>query len=106
MAESVVERILRLVSVFASLTTDERKALAAKLRPATYDQGDRLVEPGQVPKSLFIVGSGVLSVTRDEDDGEIEVKRLGPADYYGDISMLTGSPDHNEDHRADTRRGL
>jgi small-conductance mechanosensitive channel len=92
MAEPVAERVLRLVSVFDSLTTDERKALATKLTPASYDQGDRLVEPGQVPESLFVIGSGVLSVTRDEGEGEIEVKRLGPGDYYGDISMLTGAP--------------
>jgi small-conductance mechanosensitive channel/CRP-like cAMP-binding protein len=92
MAEPAAERVLRLVSVFDPLTTDERKALAAKLKPASCDQGDRLVEPGQVLQSLFIVGSGVLSVTRDEGEGEIEVKRLGPADYYGDISMLTGTP--------------
>jgi small-conductance mechanosensitive channel/CRP-like cAMP-binding protein len=92
MLEPAAERVLRLVSVFATLTSDERKAVTAKLEPGSYDQGDRLVEPGKVLNSLFIIGSGVLSVTRGEIDGETEVARLGPGDYYGDIGMLTGSP--------------
>jgi small-conductance mechanosensitive channel/CRP-like cAMP-binding protein len=92
MPESPAERVLRLVSIFATLTTDERKSIAAKLKHFSYDQGDILLEPGQVLKSLFIVGTGVLSVARGELEGEIEFARLGPADHYGEIGMLTGAP--------------
>jgi CRP-like cAMP-binding protein len=38
------------------------------------------------------VESGVLSFTREESVGEIELLRLGPADHYGEIGMLTGAP--------------
>jgi small-conductance mechanosensitive channel/CRP-like cAMP-binding protein len=92
MPEPAAERLLRLVSIFATLTPDERRAIAAKLKPASYDRGDMALEPGQVLKSLFIVGAGVLSATRDDGDGEIELWRLGPADHYGEIGMLTGAP--------------
>ena len=86
------ERLLELVDIFASLTSDERKAIAAKLKPKSYDQGERLVEPGTVLHSLFIVGSGVLSFTREESEGEIELMRIGPGDHFGEIGMLTGAP--------------
>jgi small-conductance mechanosensitive channel/CRP-like cAMP-binding protein len=86
------ERLLELVAIFASLTAEERKAIATKLKQKTYDQGEILVEPGATLHSLFIVGAGVLSFTRDESEGEIELLRLGPGDHYGEIGMLTGEP--------------
>jgi CRP-like cAMP-binding protein len=87
------EKLLELVAIFASLTTDERAAIAAKLKERSYDEGEVLLEPGIVVQSLFIIGSGVLSLTRDDGiEGEMEVMRLGPADHFGEIAMLTGAP--------------
>ena len=86
------ERLLELVAIFASLTTEERKAIAAKLKQKSYDQGETLVEPGTVLHSLFIVGTGVVSLTREESEGEIELLRIGPGDHFGEIGMLTGAP--------------
>jgi small-conductance mechanosensitive channel/CRP-like cAMP-binding protein len=86
------ERLVELVAIFASLTRDERKTIAAKLKPRSYDEGEILVKPGMVLNSLFIVGSGILSFTREESEGEIELLRIGPADHFGEIGMLTGAP--------------
>ena len=84
--------MLELVAIFASLTTDERKSIAAKLKQKSYDQGETLVEPGTVLQSLFIVGTGVLSFTQEGTLGEIELLRIGPGDNFGEIGMLTGAP--------------
>src|SRR5262249_26833823 len=86
------ERVLELVAIFASLTREERQAIAAKLTPVSYDQGETLVEPGAVLHALCIVGAGVLSFTREASDGEIEPLRLGPGDHFGELGMLTGAP--------------
>jgi len=87
------ERVLELVAIFASLTRDERQAIAAQLTPVSYDQGETLVEPGTVLHSLCIVGAGVLSFTREASEGgEIELLRLGPGDHFGELGMLTGAP--------------
>jgi CRP-like cAMP-binding protein len=52
-----------------------------------------LVDPGIVLQSLFVIGVGVLSIIRDDTiEGEMEVTRLGPGDYFGVIGMLTGAP--------------
>jgi len=80
------------VAIFASLTHDERQAIVAKLTPASYDQGETLVEPGTVLHALCIVGAGVLSLTREASDGESELLRLGPGDHFGELGMLTGAP--------------
>jgi small-conductance mechanosensitive channel len=85
------ERTLDLVEIFTTLTAGERRSLAAKLTQKTYDRGETLVEPGTVLHSLFIIGSGVLSLTRTSSEGEIELMRLGPGDHFGEIGLLTGA---------------
>src|SRR5262249_28503843 len=85
------ERLLKLVAIFATFTPEERSVIAAKLKEKSYDEGEILVEPGAVLQSLFIVGSGVLSFTREEIEGDIELLRLGPGDHFGEIGMLTGA---------------
>jgi small-conductance mechanosensitive channel/CRP-like cAMP-binding protein len=86
------ETALELVTTFATLTVADRAAIAAKLRQHSYDQGETLLEPGTVLQSLFIVGSGVLSLIRADAEVESEVMRLGPGDHFGEIGMLTGAP--------------
>ena len=80
------ERVLDLVEFFRSLTPVERSAIAAKLRPHLYEQGDVLLEARTMLQSLFILGSGVLSVS----EAGIEIARLGPGEHFGEISILTG----------------
>jgi small-conductance mechanosensitive channel len=84
------ERALDLVDLFSGLTEEERKLLAGKTKHRHYDAGETLAEPGQVVKSLFIVGAGVLSFTSVVSQREIEILRIGPGDHFGEIGMLTG----------------
>jgi CRP-like cAMP-binding protein len=86
-----IERLLELVDMFPSFTPEERAAIAAKLERRSYDEGETLVEPGIVLQSLFIVGSGVVSITREGIEGDMELLRLGPGDHFGEIGMLTGA---------------
>jgi small-conductance mechanosensitive channel len=85
------ERVLDLVEFFRPLPPAERSAIAAKLRPRLHEQGDTLLEPRTLLQSLFIVGSGVLSVADDGGEAGTEIVRLGPGDHFGEISILTGS---------------
>ena len=82
------DTVLTLAGIFVSLTPDERAAIAAKLKKASYEKGDVLVKPDDVLESLFIVGSGVLSVTRPDNIAEKEWLRFGPGDYFGEMGLL------------------
>jgi small-conductance mechanosensitive channel len=90
-AKTGPEKLLEIVAIFATLMAEERTAIAAKLQQRSYDEGETLFERGAVLQSLFIVGNGVLSLTRDEVEGEMEVMRLGPGDHFGEIGLLTGA---------------
>ena len=43
-------------------------------------------------QALFILMSGVLLATQENDGTETEVVRLGPSDCFGDAGVLTASP--------------
>jgi signal-transduction protein with cAMP-binding, CBS, and nucleotidyltransferase domain len=91
-AQSQAERVVDWVEIFAPLTSAERGAIAAKLKRHTYDKGERLLEPGMLPQSLFVIGSGVLSLSRRNGDVDVEVLRLGPGGHFGEIGVLTDQP--------------
>jgi small-conductance mechanosensitive channel len=91
-AQSPAERVVDLVEIFAPLTPAERAIIAVKLKPHTFDKGERLLEPGTLPQSMFVIGSGVLSFSRKNGNVDIEVLRLGPGDHYGEIGVLTNKP--------------
>jgi CRP-like cAMP-binding protein len=86
------ERVLAQSAIFSTLAKEERSELAKKLQCKLHDPGDVLSQPGTQLQSLFLVGSGVLSVTRPQDGRQIEILRLGPGDHFGEIGLLTGAP--------------
>jgi small-conductance mechanosensitive channel/CRP-like cAMP-binding protein len=89
-AKTAAERALDLVAILADLTEEERKTLAAKTRHKHYGEGEALVEPEAVLRSLFVIGAGIVSLTAVASEGEIEFLRIGPGDHFGEIGMLTG----------------
>ena len=86
---SPAELLLGQVAAFATLTPAERAAAAERLKPRSYDQGDILYEPGTVLQSLSIIASGVVSCTHEDDEFEAELARLGPAEFFGELGLLT-----------------
>jgi small-conductance mechanosensitive channel len=91
-AKTAAERVTDLVAIFADLTGEERTTLALKARHKHYDEGEVLVEPGNLLNSLFVIGAGVVSITAVVSEGEIELLRIGPGDHFGEIGMLSGQP--------------
>jgi small-conductance mechanosensitive channel/CRP-like cAMP-binding protein len=91
-AKTAASRALDQVAIFADLTEEERDALAVKTKRRHYDEGEVLVEPGTVLRSLFVIGAGVALQTVATSEGEVETLRLGPGDHFGEIGMLAGQP--------------
>jgi small-conductance mechanosensitive channel/CRP-like cAMP-binding protein len=79
---------LNSVSLFSSLSADERSALVSVARPVRYAAGEAIVRQGQPGRSLFVVLRGEVSVTLLATTGE--VARLRGGDVFGEMSLLTG----------------
>ncbi|WP_328824575.1 cyclic nucleotide-binding domain-containing protein [Mesorhizobium neociceri] len=82
-------RLLDAIPLFASLTEDEKEALASTMTRRTFRKGETLAEQGEVLKSLMIVRSGVVTVNRRDGASEMVLGRLAPGDCLGEGGLLT-----------------
>jgi CRP-like cAMP-binding protein len=84
---------LSLVHIFDPLSSDEKQHLAAGLRHEVFAQGEVILRVGEAGDSLYLVRDGMVSVQICADDGcptELAVLRDGA--FFGEMSLLTGSP--------------
>jgi len=85
----VAETTLRAVSIFSTLSDEQRAELVEVTRSRLYAASEVVVRRGEPGSSMFIVARGAVSVTVE---GGAEVARLGPCDFFGEMSLLTGEP--------------
>jgi small-conductance mechanosensitive channel/CRP-like cAMP-binding protein len=84
-------RLIDAVPLFASLTEEEKQALAPTMTRRTHRKGETVVEQDVKLSSLFVIRTGVLIVSRTEAGMEIELSRLSPGDYFGEAGLFTGA---------------
>jgi small-conductance mechanosensitive channel len=84
-------RLLDAIALFASMTEDEKEALASGMVRRTFRKGEVLAEQGTVLTSLKILRSGVAAVMRRDGAHETEVGHLAPGDFFGEGGLLTGA---------------
>jgi CRP-like cAMP-binding protein len=92
----IPERLLAGISLFSTLTAEEKAALASKMQRKDYKPGEVIVRKGMILQSLYIVSYGVLVGSAEEDGRKVEVTRLAPGDYFGEVGLLTGEPVNGE----------
>src|SRR3984957_1083427 len=83
-------RLLAGISLFSTLTTDEKAALASQMQRKDYKPGEVIVRAGTILEALCIVSYGVLVGSVEANGRKIEVIRLVLGDYFGEVGLLTG----------------
>jgi len=84
------ERLLSGVDLFAALTDEQRRDLAAATGDKVFGHGDAIVRQGEAGRSMFVVGSGRAVVMLEPHGQEVAV--IEPGGYFGEMSLLTGEP--------------
>jgi small-conductance mechanosensitive channel/CRP-like cAMP-binding protein len=86
------ERVLRGVDFFDVLPEEECRALAAATQQRCYAGGEVIVQEGDQVNDLFIVASGevVVMLDRPGEEHDVEIARLGPGKFFGEIESLSG----------------
>jgi predicted MFS family arabinose efflux permease len=80
--------VLANLDLFAGASELALERLARTLRPIVVPGGELVIVEGAEPDSLFIVRSGHLDVTKEEQ----KVASLGPDDWFGEIGLLHRVP--------------
>jgi len=84
---------LEQVELFKSLTNDERRALAARLRIAPFVRGEAMTRQGAEAHWLYLITRGDAEV-RVSVDGKLSetIASLHAGDFFGEMGMMTGAP--------------
>ena len=87
------ERLLRGIPLLAALSDDAFGELAAHLQPRTFPAGEEIIRQGDSGSSLFLIARGVVRVTREQANGEVEeISTLLPGDFVGEMALLHAEP--------------
>ncbi|KAI8512368.1 PREDICTED: cAMP-dependent protein kinase regulatory subunit-like [Branchiostoma belcheri] len=88
------EEFLSKVSILESLDEWERLTIADALEPCQFDDSSEIVRQGEPGEDFFIITEGTAAVLqrRSENEEYVEVGRLGPSDYFGEIALLLDRP--------------
>src|SRR3972149_4312396 len=83
-----LEALIRGVSFFRQLDRVDLARLVGMLEPVNFPAGQTIFAEGDEADSLYILGSGDISVTVQAPDGERSVATLhGPA-HFGELGLL------------------
>ncbi|XP_014368937.2 cAMP-dependent protein kinase type I regulatory subunit [Papilio machaon] len=98
------DEFLSRVSILESLEKWERLTVADALEPVSFNDGETIVRQGEPGNDFYIIVEGTAVVLQQrglggegeggsESAGEaVEVGRLGPSDYFGEIALLLDRP--------------
>ncbi|OFW08711.1 MAG: hypothetical protein A3H96_08590 [Acidobacteria bacterium RIFCSPLOWO2_02_FULL_67_36] len=89
-AQAERERLLMGIDLFAGLTDDERRELAAGTPTRKYGDGETIVREQEPGQSMFVLCSGRAAVVVGPDCREVATIESGG--YFGEMSLLTGEP--------------
>ena len=83
--------LLNDVEVFEPFGAVEKDQLCQNMARHRIEPERNVIQQGEPGESLFIVAEGALKVEMTlEDDDVLEVGRLGPGDFFGEMALLTG----------------
>ncbi|XP_026316831.1 cAMP-dependent protein kinase type I regulatory subunit isoform X2 [Hyposmocoma kahamanoa] len=90
------DEFLSRVSILESLEKWERLTVADALEPVSFNDGETIVRQGEPGNDFYIIVEGTAVVLQQRsgqaEGAAVEVGRLGPSDYFGEIALLLDRP--------------
>lgn len=80
--------VLALVPLFEGLSRRHRKKLADHADEVEFHEHETIVDTDQKGGTFFVILQGEAKVSR----GGRTIARLGPGEFFGEISLLDGGP--------------
>ncbi|HVK78408.1 MAG TPA: mechanosensitive ion channel family protein [Kofleriaceae bacterium] len=78
------------VDLFRALSPADRDQMADRLRPMPFARGEAVTHEGDLDDGLFIIVRGEAAVRIGPGEAAREVARLGPGQFFGEMSLMTG----------------
>jgi CRP-like cAMP-binding protein len=84
----VLARVLAESPLFEFLEAGERQRLASKFEFLRVPSGIEVAQEGATDGALFLIKRGGVEIRR----GSVSLGRIGPNEFFGEVSFLTGVP--------------
>ena len=81
-------KFLSEVSLFSKLTKSERKNLVKYIYVRTYNSKEIVFKQNYPNVVFYILKQGELTVTLEKDGKTLELNRLEPGDFFGEIGLF------------------
>ncbi|HEX9268678.1 MAG TPA: FAD-dependent oxidoreductase [Candidatus Limnocylindria bacterium] len=91
-AERYIEELKHARRTFPEATSEVLEESVERMRVARYQAGEVIVRQGDPSDSFFILTKGAASVRVRQADGEHEISKVRPGEFFGEIGLLTGAP--------------
>ena len=89
---TVTERPVSELELFADCTKSELKLVRSLTTSLQLPKGHVLMRQGDAGREFVIVGSGVVHISRETEDGTAGVADVGSGGFLGEIALLSGVP--------------
>jgi len=83
---------LKRCNIFSELDQTQIASLAEVLEEEDFEEDEAILEQGEKDDKMYIMREGTAVACIRGDQGEVEVKRYGEGDFFGEIALLTGEP--------------
>ncbi len=81
--------VLGSIDIFSRLQKADLQALSAKMEQRSFKAGQSMFREGESGEELFVVASGLISVSvRSHDAEDIELSRVGRGAFFGEMAIL------------------
>ncbi len=78
-------------ALFAALSREELRRVAAGLHPRCYSPGDLIVREGDPGASIFLIASGSVRIlVTGGRDQPFEIRQIDAGDFFGEVAALSG----------------
>lgn len=81
-------QLLSTVALFDGIGPDDLAMVAGRTIEVDFPAGRPIVRQGEVGTGFFLLATGSARVIRDGQP----IAELGPGDFFGELSLLDGSP--------------
>ena len=78
--------------IFAGLPRARLETAARRLVLVGVAEGETVIRQGDQADRFYVVDAGSFRVTQSDGATEVELRRLGPGDVFGEIGLLRGIP--------------
>jgi CRP/FNR family transcriptional regulator, cyclic AMP receptor protein len=81
------------IDLFSELEDRQIELIQGLLKEGKYKKGELIIQEGIIGGALFIIVKGKVRIHLKFDDETIELAKLGPGDFVGEMSLI-------DDHAA------